>query len=49
MNHNAFHAEIVAKGANATPPKTRPYGLREIVVTTIDGHRIVFGQTVKPQ
>jgi hypothetical protein len=24
------------------------YGMREIMVTTIDGHRIVFGQELKP-
>ena len=45
----AFRAEIIERGANATAPRDQPYGLREIVVTTIDGHRIVFAQTVKPQ
>lgn len=25
----------------------RPYGMREIIVTTPDGHRIVFGQQVR--
>ena len=46
---DAFHAEIVARGAISTSPKDQPYQMREIVVTTIDGHRIVFGQTIKPQ
>lgn len=41
---DAFHAEITARGATSTPPADRPYGMREIVVTTADGHRIVFGQ-----
>lgn len=41
---DALHAEIAARGAACTPPADRPYGMREIVVTTADGHRIVFGQ-----
>jgi catechol 2,3-dioxygenase-like lactoylglutathione lyase family enzyme len=41
-----LHAELAAKGAQCTAPADRPYGTREIVVTTIDGHRIVFGQTM---
>jgi len=41
---DALHTEITARGANSTPPADRPYGMREIVVTTGDGHRIVFGQ-----
>ena len=41
---DALHAEIAARGATVTAPADRHYGMREIVVTTIDGHRIVFGQ-----
>jgi len=41
---DAIHAELGARGAVCTPPVDRPYGMREIVVTTIDGHRILFGQ-----
>jgi hypothetical protein len=41
---DALHAEISARGAVSSPPADRSYGMREIVVTTIDGHRIVFGQ-----
>ena len=37
-------AEITARGATCSAPADRPYGMREIVVTTVDGHRIVFGQ-----
>jgi catechol 2,3-dioxygenase-like lactoylglutathione lyase family enzyme len=40
----ALHAELTARGAACTPPFDQPYGMREIVVTTPDGHRIVFGQ-----
>jgi catechol 2,3-dioxygenase-like lactoylglutathione lyase family enzyme len=41
---DALHAELAGRGAVCTLPADRPYGMREIVVTTIDGHRIVFGQ-----
>lgn len=41
---DALYAEITARGAICTAPKGTHYGMREIVVTTIDGHRIVFGQ-----
>lgn len=41
---DALHAEITARGAVSSAPADRSYGMREIVVTTIDGHRIVFGQ-----
>ncbi len=41
---DALHAEITARGATCSPPKATHYGMREIVVTTVDGHRIVFGQ-----
>jgi predicted enzyme related to lactoylglutathione lyase len=43
---DAFHAEVTARGATCTAPADRPYGMREIVVTTVDGHRIVFGQDI---
>ena len=41
---DALHAEITSRGAASTSPADKPYGMREIVVTTADGHRIVFGQ-----
>jgi catechol 2,3-dioxygenase-like lactoylglutathione lyase family enzyme len=41
---DALYAEISARGATCSGPKDTHYGMREIVVTTIDGHRIVFGQ-----
>ncbi len=36
--------EFTRQGARCSSPVTQSYGMREIVVTTIDGHRIVFGQ-----
>jgi catechol 2,3-dioxygenase-like lactoylglutathione lyase family enzyme len=46
-NVDALHAEIVARGAACSPPKNTDYGMREVVVTTVDGHRIVFGQEIR--
>ena len=43
---DALHAELITRGAQCTTPTDRRYGMREIVVTTPDGHRIVFGQDV---
>ena len=45
---DTLHAEITARGGRATAPKDVSYGMREIIVTTIDGHRIVFGQEIGP-
>jgi catechol 2,3-dioxygenase-like lactoylglutathione lyase family enzyme len=41
---DVLHAELTARGAACTAPTNTHYGMREIVATTIDGHRIVFGQ-----
>jgi len=41
---DALHTEITARGALCTAPADQSYGMREIVVTTVDGHRLVFGQ-----
>jgi len=41
---DALYDELTARGAACTPPRDQSYGMREIVVTTVDGHRIVFGQ-----
>jgi len=43
----SLHAEFVARGAVCSAPKDTYYGMREIVVTTIDGHRLVCGQPLK--
>ena len=40
----ALHAEFTQRGAHCTAPLDQPYGMRELMVTTLDGHRIVFGQ-----
>jgi len=44
---DALHAELMARGAMSSAPKDTNYNMREIVVTTTDGHRLVFGQTKK--
>lgn len=44
---DGFHAEIITRGAISTEPANRHYGMREVVVTTIDGHRIVFAQQLR--
>jgi uncharacterized glyoxalase superfamily protein PhnB len=41
-----LYAELSGRGAESTKPTNRPYGMREIVVTTPEGHRIIFGQDV---
>lgn len=42
-----LHADFVANGAVILQsPINRPYGMREFVVATPDGHRIVFGQDI---
>jgi catechol 2,3-dioxygenase-like lactoylglutathione lyase family enzyme len=45
---DALRAELIARGAECSEPRDQPYGMREIIVTTIDGHRIVFAQEPKP-
>ena len=44
---NEQRAEITARGGTCTALIDKPYGMREILVTTVDGHRIVFGQEMK--
>ena len=42
-----LHDEVAAKGAQIlSRPTTKPWGLREFVLRTPDGHRIVFGEPV---
>ncbi|MFI5002784.1 MAG: VOC family protein [Reyranellales bacterium] len=41
-NVDQLHGELSGRGAACTTPRDQPYGMREIVVTTPDGHRIVF-------
>lgn len=40
-----LHSELLAnKAIILQPPIEKPYGMRELVVATPDGHRMVFGQ-----
>lgn len=42
---DALHDEFVSKGALILqPPADKPYGMREFVVATPDGHRMTIGQ-----
>lgn len=44
---DAYHAEIAPRGALvSSPPTTQPWGLREMGVSTPDGHRLVFCEVV---
>jgi catechol 2,3-dioxygenase-like lactoylglutathione lyase family enzyme len=44
---DSLHAEFAARGVVCSAPKDTHYGMREIVVTTIDGHRLVCAQPLK--
>ena len=44
---DGLHAEFTGRGAVCSAPKDTHYGMREIVVTTADGHRLVCGQPSK--
>jgi catechol 2,3-dioxygenase-like lactoylglutathione lyase family enzyme len=44
---DGLYAEFAAQGAACSAPKDTHYGMREIVVTTPDGHRLVCGQSSK--
>ena len=42
-----YHAAVSAKGADViAPPASRAYGLREFVIRTPDGHRLMFAERV---
>ena len=44
---DALYQEFIGRGAPVRqPPQDRPWGMREFPLTTIDGHRIMFGQAV---
>ena len=44
---DAYHREIAARGAIIpSPPTDRPWGMREMVVHTPQGHRMMFGQQI---
>jgi uncharacterized glyoxalase superfamily protein PhnB len=42
---DGYHDEVVARGVElSSPVETKPWGMREFGIRTIDGHRIMFGQ-----
>jgi catechol 2,3-dioxygenase-like lactoylglutathione lyase family enzyme len=48
-NLDALVDELKARGANIVEgPVSRIYGMREVSVDDIDGHRIVFGESTEP-
>jgi hypothetical protein len=48
-NLDALVDELKARGANIVEgPVTRIYGMREITVDDIDGHRLIFGESTVP-
>lgn len=45
-----YHQEIASRGAEVIArPADKPWGLREFVIRTPDGHRIVFGEPIRPR
>ena len=50
---DGYHRELTERGLpTLAPPVDKPWGMRELIVTTPDGHRIMIGQnldrTAKP-
>jgi len=44
---DALHDDLAGRGANIVRPvKDEPYGMREFEVADLDGHRLVFGQSI---
>jgi predicted enzyme related to lactoylglutathione lyase len=44
---DAYHQELVARGAAiGSGPMDRPYGIRELAVSDVNGVGIVFGQDI---
>lgn len=44
-----LYGELLASGlASLSAPESKPWGMREFMVTTPDGHRIMFGQDLTP-
>lgn len=41
---DGLYAEVRGGAEILSPPASKPWGLREFVIRTPDGHRIVFGQ-----
>jgi predicted enzyme related to lactoylglutathione lyase len=48
-NIDAFHAELVSKKAEVIKPlRDEPWGMREFGIRTVDGHRMMFGERLRP-
>lgn len=46
---DALHEEVRSRGAEIlAAPADRSYGLREFILRTPDGHRLVIGQPLRP-
>lgn len=43
---DAYYREVVGRGAAATEPANRPYGLRDFSVRDVNGVNVVFGQDI---
>lgn len=44
---DAWHAELAARGVEfAHPIGSKPWGMREFGITTVDGHRLMIGHTL---
>ncbi len=44
---DALYREFEAKGVDASAPQDRPWGYREFVATTPDGHSFLFTQPIE--
>jgi uncharacterized glyoxalase superfamily protein PhnB len=45
---DALHAELTGRGVELIKPlRDEPWGMREFGVRTIDGHRMMFGESVQ--
>lgn len=46
-NVDELYQEYIAKGVDVgPPPHDKPWGMREFILTTIDGHRMTFGKRI---
>ena len=46
---DALHQEFGMRGVQSmTAPESKPWGMREFLVTTPDGHRLLFAQDLEP-
>lgn len=44
---DAYHRQVSSGGAEiVSPPEDKPWGLREFCLRTVDGHRMVVGETL---